>query len=64
MPKGLYIRLTNEEWDQLTAKAAEDRRQPQEEAAFLVSQGLQRWQAQRDFERSLPPMADEEGDAA
>ncbi len=64
MPKGMYIRLSDQEWVQLLAKASEDRRDPNDEAAFLVSQGLARWQAQKDFERSLPPTVDAEGDAA
>lgn len=64
MPRAIYIRLSQPELQQLGKMAAEERRSSQEQAAFLVGQGLLRWQALKDFEDSLPPMAGLEVDAA
>lgn len=59
MNRALYIRLRPEEFEALGKMAARDRRDLHDQAAFLVSQALARYQIDLDFERSLPPMADE-----
>lgn len=57
----IYIRLSTDEWTCLHDMADEERRDARDQAAHLVGQGLARWQAQKDFEASLPPFAEEEG---
>ena len=44
----------------LVAFAEAERRSTQEQAAHIVSRGLAEWQAQRLFESTLPPMADDD----
>jgi len=51
--RALYIRLRAAELTTLADMAAAQRRSPQEQAAFLVSAGLARWRAERDFEATL-----------
>jgi hypothetical protein len=52
MPQ-LFIRLANEEFAALLANATESRRTPNDQAAWLVVQGLSRWQAQKGFESAI-----------
>lgn len=49
----LYIRLAREEFESLLAMATEARRNPNDQAAYLVVQGLGRWRTQKDFEAAI-----------
>ena len=58
--RALYVRLTPSEFDLLTRMAADERRDRSEQAAHLIGQGLARYEAQKEFLLSLPPLADED----
>ena len=60
MPQLIYIRMSEDERLQLWRMAEEERRSVQDQAAYLVVQGLLRWKTRKDFEASLPPMAGED----
>lgn len=52
--RAMYVRLrSTEEMRLLQQMAAEQRRQPMEQAAWLVSEGLARWTAQKQLEAAL-----------
>lgn len=51
--RSIYIRLTGAQLGVLAAMADECLRTPQEQAAYLVTQGLLRWRAGKEFEASL-----------
>lgn len=53
MHRSIFIRLLPDELLQLREMANEQRRSPQEQAAFLVSQGLLQWQARKDLAAEL-----------
>jgi hypothetical protein len=52
--RALYVRLTQREFDLLTSMAADERRDRPEQAAHLISEGLARYEAQKEFVLGLP----------
>lgn len=51
--RAIYIRLTPRELRLLGMMADEDRRLPQDQAAHLVSQALQKWTSDKAYESLL-----------
>ena len=53
MPRSIYIRLSPYELVLLGKMAAEQRRSPQEQAAYMLGWELRRWAEQLEAEQSL-----------
>lgn len=60
MRSALYVRPRPGEMDDLAAMAADERRSLHEQAAHLISEGLARWRARRDFLEALDSLADDD----
>lgn len=51
--RSIYVPLLPEELDLLVAMARQDHRSPHDQGAYLITQALNRWRAERALEASL-----------
>lgn len=60
MARSIYVPLLPEELALLGAMAEQERRNPHDQAAQLIAEGLRRWWAEQTLERSLAGEPEEE----